>query len=287
MPELPEVETIVRGLRPRLPGRRVRSVEVVHGDVLAEESSTFRGRLEGRSLAAVDRRGKNVIVALEPPGALWVNLGMTGVLLPDPPSRGPGAPTHPAVRIFFGDGGVLVYDDVRRFGRLEVLGEGASRRRGEALGPEPLSEALDPARLETLLAASRAPIRSWLLDQKKVAGVGNIYANEALHRARIHPKRPARTLNPEEVSRLHRALRKVLRSAIEAGGTTIRDFRDAGGGEGAFGTRLRAYGREGEPCLGCGGEIRRIVFGGRSAFLCPRCQRETGADGEAPGGRPG
>ena len=165
---------------------------------------------------------------------------------------------------------------MRRFGSLEVLAPAAWRERAAALGPEPLDGDWDPERLGRDLAASRSPVRSWLLDQRKVAGVGNIYANEALHRAGLHPRRPARSLSGAEVEALHGALRAVLEEAIHARGTTIRDYRDAAGRSGTFARELRVYGREDEPCRGCGTPIRRIVFGGRSAFLCPRCQPGKG-----------
>jgi len=264
VPELPEVETIVRGLRPRITGRRVADAEILRGDVVGQPEATFRRRAKRRRVEGVSRRGKNVVVELDGGSVLLVNLGMTGRLL---------------VRIHFEDGGRLVYDDVRRFGRLEVLGSAEWKDRDASLGREPLSDGLTPGELDVLLGGSRSPIRSWLLDQRKLAGVGNIYANESLFRARIHPRRPARSLEPADVRRLHRALREVLTAAIGEGGTTIRDYRDADGEEGAFSGRLLAYGREGEPCPRCGAAIRRIVFGGRSAFLCPRCQEEPPGPG--------
>ncbi|NIP59214.1 MAG: bifunctional DNA-formamidopyrimidine glycosylase/DNA-(apurinic or apyrimidinic site) lyase [Gemmatimonadetes bacterium] len=279
MPELPEVETIVRGLRPRITDRRIDAVEVQRPDVLGQAEEIFRSRTKGRDVQGVSRRGKNVVVELDGGSVLLVNLGMTGRLLADPPSTGPGAPGHPAVEIRFDDGGRLVYDDVRRFGRLDLLTPGEWRGRSASLGREPLADAFGVEDLSDLLAGSRSPVRSWLLDQRRVAGIGNIYANEALFRARIHPMRPARSLERAEIGRLHGALREVLMEAIADGGTTIRDYRDAEGEEGSFSPRLLAYGREDEPCPRCGTPIRRIVFGNRSAFLCPGCQEESGARG--------
>lgn len=290
MPELPEAETIVRGLRPALRGARIVRSEILHADVLRQEPGRFRARIRSRTIRDVERRGKNVVLALENASVILVNLGMTGRLLPRNPSDPPTS--HPAVRFHLAqapgpgtgveeapDGpaagrGVLVYDDVRRFGAVEVLEPAEWKERSTALGPEPLAPDYDAERLGRDLGASRSPVRSWLLDQRKVAGVGNIYANEALHRAGVHPRRPARSLLFAEVEALHEALRTVLREAIRARGTTIRDYRDASGESGGFAPDLLVYGREGEPCGRCGTDVRRVVFGGRSAFLCPRCQPE-------------
>lgn len=284
MPELPEAETIARGLDAAVTGRRVTHVEVLHPDVLRVPADDFAGGVQGRRIEKVGRRGKNVVLSLEGGHVLVVNLGMTGRLLPAPPDApaGPG-PAHPAVRLHFGGGGTLVYDDVRRFGAVEVLTEADWAARSAALGPEPLSDEFTARALAGALGRSRSPVRSWLLDQRRIAGVGNIYANEALWRARIHPRRPASTLSTAEAGRLHRALRDVLREAVAARGTTLRDYRTAGGEPGGFAPSLSVYGREGSPCPRCSTPVERIVFGNRSAFLCPRCQREPEAGRPSPG----
>ena len=160
----------------------------------------------------------------------------------------------------------------RRFGRLRLLSPGAYLEWSGSLGPEPLAGGFRTRHLTERLSRSRAPVRSWLLDQRRIAGVGNIYANEALARARIHPERAAHSLSGDEGRRLYRALRSVLREAVEARGTTLRDYRTAEGGEGSYGNVLRVYGKDGRACGRCGSTIIRIRFGGRSAFLCPRCQ---------------
>jgi formamidopyrimidine-DNA glycosylase len=274
VPELPEAETIVRGLRPPVEGRTVVAVEVVHDDVLDEPTPTFRRSLEGRRIDAVTRRGKNVILALEDGPRLVVNLGMSGRLLHRLPDDDRPEPTHPAVLFTLDDDSTLVYHDIRRFGRLHLREAEDYRKWSRTLGPEPLARRFTGRRLAQGLARSSSPIRSWLLDQRRIAGVGNIYASEALHRARIHPRTPAAEIDAAGARRLHRAIRKVLRDAVEWKGTTFRDFRTADGREGSYGQRLRVYGREGEPCPRCGARIRRIVFSNRSAFLCPRCQPE-------------
>ena len=273
MPELPEAETIVRGLRPAIVGRSIRSTEVIHADVLRQPRRRFADRVRGRTVLGVERRGKNVIVRLDLERVVAVNLGMTGRLLPvsEDGAETPDS-SHPAVRFCLQGGGALVFDDTRRFGTVECLTAEEWRERSERMGPEPLEPSFTASVLHASLAASRSPVRSWLLDQRKVVGVGNIYANEALHLAGIHPGRQARTVDRKGAQALHRGIRRVLRAAIEAGGTTLRDYRTAEGEPGRYARRLLVYGRDAEPCGRCGSEIRRVVFGGRSAFFCPRCQ---------------
>jgi len=284
MPELPEAETIVRGLRPHLPGQAIRKVEVLHDDLIRGATSAFVRDLSGGRLEGVERRGKNLVLSVAreseaSPGAgadrrLVVNLGMSGRLLLLLPGGAGEAPTHPGVRFHLEGGGVLVYHDIRRFGRLEVFDPPAYREWSRGLGPDPLGRGFTSRRLEKDLGASVSPVRSWLLDQRRIAGVGNIYANEALFLARIHPRTPAARISGEGARRLHRALRQVLREAIRARGTTLRDYRTAAGDQGSYGGNLRVYGREGRRCPRCGAPVERIVFGNRSAFLCPRCQPE-------------
>ncbi|MEX2468085.1 MAG: bifunctional DNA-formamidopyrimidine glycosylase/DNA-(apurinic or apyrimidinic site) lyase [Gemmatimonadota bacterium] len=286
MPELPEAETIVRGLRPHVVGRTVTRVDVLHADVLRTRVDLFVRAVSGRSILAVERRGKNVVMPLSEGRVLAVNLGMTGKLLSfpvTPPAE--RTPTHPAVRFDLGEAGILVFDDTRRFGTVECLDEGQWRVRSDRMGPEPLGPGFTARRLHQGLGRSRAPIRSWLLDQRRIAGVGNIYANEALYQAGIDPRRPARDVDPDEAARLHRALRRVLRNAIQEGGTTLRDYRTASGERGRYARSLDVYGRAGDPCARCGTVIERVVFGNRSAFLCPGCQPGDGrSDGAASSG---
>ncbi len=269
MPELPEVETIVRGLRPDLPGKTIERLRVLHPDVLRQSPRDFSARLKGRVFESVHRRGKNIVLCLTEGVVLVVNLGMTGRLVW---ARDPAQTTHPAVRFTLSAGPVLVYDDVRRFGALEVMDQTEWSRRDRRLGPEPLSSAFTARGLHADLSRSISPIRSWLLDQRRVAGVGNIYANEALHLAGIHPQRSCKSVTEGEARKLHRALRRTLRSAVENRGTTLRDYRDATGNPGDNASKLRVYGRGREPCLNCSTRICRLVFGNRAAFYCPRCQ---------------
>ncbi len=277
MPELPEVETIVRQLAPVLTGRRIRCVEVHRDDLLREGAARFASAVADSEIQAVDRRGKNLVISLATasgPRILSVNLGMTGRLLVHPAPGAVTPPPHIGLAFHLVPPGVLFYADARRFGRILLLSTREWEQESERLGLEPLGRELTSRRLHQLLAASRAPIRSWLLDQTKVAGIGNIYAAEALFRARVHPAREARSLSAAEAASLLRGLRNVLREAIRSRGTTLRDYRTSTGDEGGFKPSLRVYGREGEPCRRCKARIRRLVFANRSAFFCPSCQRE-------------
>jgi len=273
VPELPEVETIARGLAARVPGRRVEGVTVRRPDVIARPASrrAFRDGMTGRRIREVTRRGKNVLFVLDAGMRLLVNLGMTGRLLLDdaPAARGLG---HVAVRFRLDDGRTLLYDDVRRFGRMELFDAQGWAERDARFGLEPLGEEMTPEALHAVTSASRVPIRNLLLDQDRIVGVGNIYASEALHRSRVHPARPASSLTRAETHRLRDEIRAVLQEAIDAGGTTFSDYRNASGEAGAFQFRLRVYGREGEPCAHCGTAIERQVISNRSAFFCPACQ---------------
>ena len=273
MPELPEAETIVRGLRPAVVGESIRRVEVLHADILRQPKSRFSRYVRRRRIDGVERRGKNVLLLLDGGWLIAVNLGMTGRLLPfsDPP-RGDARPGHPAVRFRFESGALLVFDDTRRFGTIEALTTSEWAARADRMGPEPLDPAYRARDMLAGLRRSRSPVRSWLIDQKRIAGVGNIYANEALYLAGIHPQREALSVAPDEAEALYRSLKSVLRDAIRAGGTTIRDFRNAEGDEGEYAKRLQVYGRDGAECMTCGESVRRVVFGNRSAFYCPACQ---------------
>jgi formamidopyrimidine-DNA glycosylase len=257
----------------------VRRVEILRADLIGTPARDFRRFMEGAGVDRVGRRGKNLVLRMRGPRdgtpfALVINLGMSGRLLMREAGDRSRSPSHPGVRFRLEGGGQLVYHDIRRFGRLGVMDPEALGRWSRSLGPEPLARAFTAPGLADALARSSAPIRSWLLDQRKVAGVGNIYANEALFVARVHPATPARTLPPERSRALHGALRSVLREAIRARGTTLRDYRTAHGLEGGYAPKLRVYGREGGACARCRTPVRRVAFGGRSAYFCPSCQGE-------------
>jgi formamidopyrimidine-DNA glycosylase len=254
----------------------VLSVSIVREDLLATPRRPFVKALKGRRIVEVSRRGKNIVIALASDGErvafLIVNLGMTGRLLRLRSDEASPLVTHPGARFGLGDGSTLVYHDIRRFGTLTALRPDEFRAWSASLGPEPLSRAFTGQGLVESLGRSGRRVHAWLLDQEKVAGVGNIYASEALFRARVHPERRACDLSPTEARRLHGAVRKVLAEAVEGRGTTLRDYRSFEGWEGSYARKLRVYGRAGQPCRRCGNILERVVIGGRSAFFCAVCQ---------------
>jgi formamidopyrimidine-DNA glycosylase len=271
VPELPEAETIARDLDPRLAGARIEAVRVTHDDVLAAGPDALRNALFGRTITGVGRRGKNVVLLLDDASRLVVNLGMTGRLVPSDAPRA-GELAHVAVAFELDDGRDLLYDDTRRFGLLRHHSAESWAVRDTELGLEPLSDAFTGDALWALLKRTRTPVRNFLLDQRRVAGVGNIYALEALFLAGIRPTRRGHRITRKRAHRLRDALRDVLRRAIEHRGTTFSDYRDGSGEAGAFEPLLNVYGREGEPCRVCGSSIKRRVLTNRSAFYCPECQ---------------
>lgn len=273
MPELPEAETIAADLRRHIIGRKIKRVVVTHGDVLAPDLNPklLDLSLRGRTIEAVGRRGKNLMFNFDKGVVLLVNLGMTGRLVVSSSPRA-SEMKHVAVR-FELDKDALLFDDVRRFGRMDVYDAETWPIRDASLGIEPLSDALTPEALHALTRKSVTPIRNWLLDQRFIAGVGNIYANEALFRAGVRPSRRANTLTRKEVARLRDTLRGVLADAIQKRGTSFSDYRDAEGVEGSFEPLLQVYGRDGEPCVQCGRAVVRTVLTNRSAFYCRTCQR--------------
>lgn len=274
MPELPEVETIRRALAPRVEGRRIDDASVRHADILMNlpSEAAFAERVVGRRVEEVARRAKFLLFRLSGGDVLEVQLRMTGrfVLREDRPD--PGEYGHLAARLVLDDGRSLWYDDVRRLGGFRVLASGEWRRREAELGPEPLADDYRPEALGRELEGRRAPVKNLLLDQRRVAGVGNIYACESLHRAGLDPRRPGGALEEDEVGRLHGALRSVLSRALDRGGTTLRDYRTPDGGAGRFQRSLSVYGRDDEPCRRCRDRVRRIVQAGRSTYFCPGCQ---------------
>ena len=271
MPELPEVETIARDLDPRLAGRRITGMSVTRDDVIDDDPDTLATVITGLHIVGAGRRGKNVVIRLESDTRVVINLGMTGRLVT---SEVPAAAelTHVAVTFHLDDGLELLYDDTRRFGRIAWYAPDAWRARDAELGIEPLSDAFTTDALWALTKATRTPVRNFLLDQRKVAGVGNIYALEALFRAGVRPTRRGHRITRKEAGRLRDALRDILARAIEHRGTTFSDYRDGSGEAGGFQSLLRVYGREGEPCAACGTPIKRKVLTNRSAFYCPECQ---------------
>lgn len=274
MPELPEVETIRRDLDPELTGRVIVDVEVHKADIVLppHEPESFRQRLTGRRVVSVGRRAKYLLFHLDDGSVLQVQLRMSGRFALGHEVPDPAEFRHIAARLHLDDGRTLFYDDMRRLGGLRLLEDGAWELEAVRLGPEPLEPGYRASDLGLMLAATRSPVKNALMDQRRVAGVGNIYASEALFRAGVDPRRPGRSLDTDEVKRLHRTVRSVLREALEQAGTSFQNYRAVNGRSGEFQFSLQVYGRDGEPCRACGETIERIVQAGRSTFYCPSCQ---------------
>jgi formamidopyrimidine-DNA glycosylase len=275
MPELPEVEHVVRALRRAVLGRRILATEIMLPRLLVGPSAvTFKRKLRGARVDAVSRRGKYILIELDNNQVLLVHLRMTGKFLKigtDQP-----LPPYPHVIFYLDDDSRLVFCDMRQFGRLRLLPlqKLAALPQIEALAPEPLTEDFSPAYFLATISNSRRSLKQLLLDQTRVLGLGNIYASEALFLARINPLKAADRLSKSRALKLHQAIRDILQEAIEAGSTLRIDLTDGDGSY--FGTTerfWRVYERAGEPCVNCGTRIRRIVQGGRSTYFCPRCQR--------------
>jgi formamidopyrimidine-DNA glycosylase len=281
MPELPEVETVRRGLRPVMEGRSFGKVEQRRANLRFALPSGFARRLTGRAVVALTRRAKYLLAHLEDGQVLLMHLGMTGRFAIGEDAAAP-APVHEHVVFHMRQGARIGYRDPRRFGVMDLIAGAdlAEYPPLAALGPEPLSEAFDAAALQAALAGRRTTIKAALLDQRMVAGLGNIYVCEALFRAGMRPTRETAEVARERgadggLARLAEATKAVLREAIASGGSSLRDFAGADGALGYFQTRFEVYGREGERCLrfGCEGMVERIVQQGRSSFFCPVCQR--------------
>jgi formamidopyrimidine-DNA glycosylase len=274
MPELPETETIARDLDRSIGGSTIAGVRVPRPDVLRETSaSTLGRRARGATITKSWRRAKLVVLDLSTGDRIVVQPRFTGALLVDDGSLDARAREYTAVELALADGRVLRYRDVRRLGTVSLMSPVRFSAYAAALGPEPLDPGFTSAHLSALLRGSNQAVKKLIMDQRRLAGVGNIYANEALWRARIDPSRHAASLAPDQVAALHHGIVTVLTEAIAARGTTFRDFQDARGEPGGFAASLRVYGRGGEPCPRCGARlILTYAIDGRASVLCARCQ---------------
>jgi formamidopyrimidine-DNA glycosylase len=276
MPELPEVETIRSQLAPRVGGRTIVEAEVLDPLWSAPRApEEVEHDLRGELIEDLTRRGKYLILELEGERFLVMHLRMTGNLLWVSAEDDVEGRPHLRVRLTLDDGHRLLFVDLRRFGTGVVIDgrEQLDDYLGVRVGPEPLDPAFTPAVLGQEARGRKAPIKAFLLDQRRLAGVGNIYADEALYRARIHPLRPAGRLRRPEIERLHQGIIEALEAGIARQGASIDRYRDANGDRGSMQDEFLAYGREGEPCGRCGRPIARTVVGGRSTYFCPHCQR--------------
>jgi formamidopyrimidine-DNA glycosylase len=283
MPELPEVETVRSSLLDHIVGQRILALELrdFPGVLDGAPVEDVNARVAGHMVRAVRRRAKYLIIELDNDTALVVHLRMTGRLTAVPHDEPPLRFEHLAIA--FDNGLDLRFSDQRKFGRVVHMDDDDLQRLEQKLGREPLTRDFSAAWLAERLQRRPGKIKAVLLDQGLIGGLGNIYADEALFRARIHPERPANSLTPEEVRRLHRAVRAVLQAAIDGRGTTFSSFEDADGNRGGYGRQLLVYGRGGTgQCPRCGTPLERTVVGGRGTSFCPRCQplerREAGGD---------
>ena len=289
MPELPEVETVRRGLVPVMEGHVIARAEVRRPDLRRPFPPHLAERLTGARVLRLGRRSKYLLAELSTGETMIVHLGMSGRILVAPPGGGGGAvigdhvhdhgriTRHDHLILTMETGARVTLNDARRFGSVDLVptSEAAAHPLLADLGPEPMGNGFSEETLMAALKGRRTPVKAALLDQRLIAGLGNIYVCEALHRAGIDPRRQAGRIAAPRVGALARAIREVLAEAIAAGGSSLRDYRQTDGELGYFQHAFRVYGREGEPCLreGCGGTVRRIVQAGRSSFFCPRCQR--------------
>ncbi len=283
MPELPEVETVKRGLAPVLDGARIARAEARRPDLRFPLPDRFVARLQGARVLGLTRRAKYLLAPLDTGETLISHLGMSGRFTIVDAHTQPGAfhyaappdPAHTHVVLETEAGVRVEYNDPRRFGYMDLIASDALEAHPyfAGMGPEPLGNAFDANHLAVMFAGKSQSVKATLLDQRIVAGLGNIYVCEALHRSGISPKRAAGRISRSRLEVLASIIRDVLNEAIEAGGSTLKDYAATDGALGYFQHRFRVYGREGEPCLTCGSPIARIVQAGRSTFYCARCQR--------------
>ena len=283
MPELPEVETVRRGLAPVMEGEVIAQADVNRPDLRWPFPDRMAERLTGATVQQLRRRSKYILADLNSGETLLIHLGMSGRMLISGDPLGqfvhdhPAPETHDHVVFHMKNGARVTFNDPRRFGAMDLMNTATAEAHKllSVIGPEPLGNAFNEGYLIAKLKDKNTPIKAALLDQRIVAGLGNIYVCEALFRAGISPKRRAGAISKPRIAALVPIIRQVLLQAIEAGGSSLRDFKQADGELGYFQHRFDVYGREGEPCRapGCGGTIRRLVQSGRSSFYCPRCQR--------------
>ena len=274
MPELPEVETIRRDLAARVEGRRITSVTIPPDTgkpvpvIKGTDAATFREGVVGATITMADRRGKYLVFHLDTGLMLVVHLRMTGALL----HRKADAPPDPFLRavLHLDDGTELRFTDIRKFGGLWLIDDFELVTTG--LGPEPLSEGFTADIVANAVRGRKAPVKSIILDQRRIAGIGNIYADEACFAAHIDPRRHGLTLTEGEVAALHDSVRKVLAFGVESRGASFRDYKDADGKSGSMHMHVKVFRRTGKECYDCGSVIERVVVGGRSTHFCPKCQ---------------
>ena len=271
MPELPEVETVVRTLRPRLTGAKLMAPRHLRDDMLRAGSPPLAPAVKGATVAAVERRGKKILIRLSTGHTLGIHLGMTGQITVAAPGEDVRDHTHLILSFRAPDDAKheMRFRDPRRFGEIWLCPPGECAE-GDELGPEPLT--LTTTRLATRLANSKRPVKNALMDQSLIAGLGNIYVDESLFGAGLHPLTPANTLTRTQTALLNRSIKRILRNAIRRRGSSISDYIDVNGESGGFQHLHRVYARTGQPCRTCKTPIERITLAGRSTHFCPKCQ---------------
>lgn len=272
MPELPEVETVRRDLSKSIAGKHIRNAEVLNPrSVRGIEPAEFDKKLRNKKFTGFGRRGKNLILYIDTGQALVVHLKMTGIIQYQ--TKDDSLPKAARIIFYFGGGTRLVFSDQRKFGSIELTDDIGLLPSLKKMGPEPLEKSFTPEVLSKQLASRKGPIKPLLLDQTIIAGLGNIYASEALHRAGILPQRPAHKLTEGEFKKLHRAIIQVLKEAIAARGSSVDTYRDGRGKKGWFQVKHRVYDRQGKKCKRCNGTIIKEIYRGRGTYWCPKCQR--------------
>jgi formamidopyrimidine-DNA glycosylase len=267
MPELPEVETIKNELAPRVIGRKIEAIDLPWEGIIKRPSvKEFRSRVVGQRVTDLSRRGKYLLFSLSSGEVLIMHMKMTGSLLLNSDDD-----RFARVFICLDDGARVTFRDPRKFGAMWLAGDGSTV--SDKLGPEPLEDGFTSEALARILYNRAAPVKAVLIDQSRIAGIGNMYADEALFEAKIHPQRPAGSLNGEEIKRLHRAIRRVLRAAISSKGASVRNYIRPGGELGTAHDEFRVAHGQGKKCPGCGTPIQRITVRNRGTYFCPRCQR--------------
>lgn len=289
MPELPEVETIRRGLEEKVLGRLVLKVVVSNPVALRSSKESFEKVLRGKSFDKIGRRGKMLIFFLKKDNSgedrfLLVRLGMTGRLVyfgkedalwgsNSYENKNSYSSRHCHIVFCFKGGGSLLFCDVRRFGYMEIVDKEKLEEKLAAFGPEPLGSGFTLVAFRRTLEGRKGNIKAFLLDQKRIAGIGNIYADEILFDAGISPLRNIQSLSSDEVKKIYTSIKKILKRAVEKRGTTFSDYVDASGNKGSYKNSLKVYGRGGKDCLGCSGKVKKIIVAGRGTNFCDRCQR--------------
>ncbi len=275
MPELPEVETIVRGLRKSVLDKKIKAIKVIPSRVLQNSPAYLKRNLSGHKITGVNRRGKNIIIHLSGGNLILIHLGMTGNLFYL--KRSIPLDKHNYLELKFSDNTILRFRDVRKFGKFKLTKSSPQKKLEDLrrLGPEPLEISKDA--FIQLLQKRKGKIKPTLLNQKVIAGIGNIYADEALFEAKIHPEEKTCDLSADRLIKLHRAVKRILKKAIEAGGSSVDNYLDLEGEKGFFQLHHKVYGKEDRPCPRCKTRIKRIVLNQRSSHFCPKCQKSRGS----------